>query len=463
MNKPLAALASSISLALVLLLAGCAARRAANLRQIYERAAQAHGPERNPVILIPGILGSRLVADGETVWGGYLGTFADPDTPQGARLLAYPMADGVPLPQLRDQVYPDGALDRLRFRFLGVPAAARAYGNLLGTLGVGGYQDEAYGGLDYGTEHFTCFQFAYDWRRSNAETAADLDAFIQEKRAYVQREIERLYGIEDYDVQFDLVAHSMGGLAAHYFLRYGSQPLSDSLRLDWRGAEVVDKVIFVGTPHAGALDALANLIEGEQLAPLFPRYSGALLGTMPSVYQLLPRGRHGVLLDEDEQRVDDLLDLGLWTRRGWSLASDQARPLLAQLLPNLTPAQRGRVALDHLAKNLQAARQFQAALDRPSPLPDGLRFYAFAGDAIDTPSVAKLDAQGIHYKTHGPGDASVLRSSVLMDERVGGTWTPALRSPIAWTQTHFVFAEHLAMTRDPGFADNLLSILLEQP
>ena len=41
---------------------------------------------------------------------------------------------------------------------------------LLGVLGVGGYRDMDLGlagAIDYGTDHFTCFQFDYDWRRDN--------------------------------------------------------------------------------------------------------------------------------------------------------------------------------------------------------------------------------------------------------------------------------------------------------
>ncbi len=57
----------------------------------------------------------------------------------------------------------------------------------------------------------------------------------------------------------------------------------------------------------------------------------------------------------------------------------------------------------------------------------------------------------------------MLRSSALMDERVGGEWRPWLVSPIAWTQVHFIFRDHLGLTQDPAFTDNVLYILLEDP
>jgi triacylglycerol esterase/lipase EstA (alpha/beta hydrolase family) len=57
------------------------------------------------------------------------------------------------------------------------------------------------------------------------------------------------FGIKDHDVKFDIVAHSMGGLVARYYLRYGTQdlPPDGSLpELTWAGAQYVDNLIMVG-------------------------------------------------------------------------------------------------------------------------------------------------------------------------------------------------------------------------
>ena len=50
-----------------------------------------------------------------------------------------------------------------------------------------------------------------------------------------------------------------------------------------------------------------------------------------------------------------------------------------------------------------------------------------------------------------------------MDERLGGDWAPILVSPIQWRQVAFLFTEHLEMTKDPTFTDNILFLLLEEP
>ena len=199
------------------LVGGCAGMlRAPDLGGIYNRAARAEGPSRNPVILIPGILGSRLrdPATGTVVWGAFAGKYANPQTETGARLVALPMREGVRLAELRDDVMADGVLDRVRISLLRLPVEQKAYFYLLAALGAGGYRDSQLAGagaIEYGDAHFTCFQFAYDWRRDNVENARRLDEFIREKRAYVQSELARRYGTPDADVRFDIVAHSMGG------------------------------------------------------------------------------------------------------------------------------------------------------------------------------------------------------------------------------------------------------------
>ncbi len=50
-----------------------------------------------------------------------------------------------------------------------------------------------------------------------------------------------------------------------------------------------------------------------------------------------------------------------------------------------------------------------------------------------------------------------------MDQRVGGSWTPNLRSPIDWIHVKFLFCDHLGMSKDPAFSANVLYLLLEHP
>ena len=98
-----------------------------------------------------------------------------------------------------------------------------------------------------------------------------------------------------------------------------------------------------------------------------------------------------------------------------------------------------------------------AALDVPSETPAGLQLHIFAGDANRTPTVIRIGADDeVKVVERGPGDGTVSRASALMDERLDGQWTPRLRTPIDWTSVRFLFTDHLGLTKDAAFTDNVL-------
>ncbi len=445
-----------------------------NLGDLYSELAQAEDPYRNPLIVIPGISGSRLrTGGGEVVWGAFGSGTLNPKSPEGAQAIALPMREDATLAELTDDVYPDGALDTVRINFLGIHLQLKAYYYILSTLGVAGYRDDqlaSTGAVQYGPGHYTCFQYDYDWRRDIVESAKRLHAFILDKRVYVVAETEKRFGIVDLDVKFDIVVHSMGSLVARYYLRYGSADLPDDGSLPpltWEGAKYVENVILIGPPNAGSVNALLNLVDGVKLAPLVPRYSPAVVGTMPALYQLLPRGRHGSLVTGDSrEKIQDVYDSAIWEQYGWGLADPDEDKVLEMLMPDIAdPRTRRQIALDHQRKSLERARQLAVALDIPATPPGNVRLHLIAGDAVETPATVGVDpATGeLQITVAAPGDGTVLRSSALMDERVGDKRTGRLQSPIGWDSVQFLFTGHRGMTKDPAFTDNVLYSLLEEP
>ena len=455
-------------------LAACAHEPMVDLGMLYSIAAMHHGIDRNPVIVIPGLLGSRLrdPASKQIVWGAFDGNAADPGTADGARLVALPFTD---MTTPGAGVKQDGVLDRIKIRVAGIPITLQAYAEILNTLGVGGYRDEALGlagQVDYGNDHFTCFQFGYDWRQDNVINAQNLMAFMKEKRADVQAEYARRDGVRDAPVKFDIVAHSMGGLLARYALLYGDSdlPADGSLPpVTWGGAEYMGRLIQVGTPNGGSVDGFRVLVDGRDFGtPIVPRYRPSILGTFPSLYQLLPRQRsRSVVLAGAPDVSLDLHDPAVWQRMGWGLAAPGNEAELATLMPGVPNAEdRRRFALVLQARLLHRARAFAAAMDRKVTQPPGTELMLVVGDAIQTtermaanPEDGRLTA----WRT-AAGDGTVLRDSVMLDFRQGQDNRGGfVDSPMGFRRALFLPREHLDITRDTTFRNNVLFWLLEEP
>src|SRR3984957_2361794 len=290
---------------------------------VTREAFQYEGIERHPGIVIPGIFGTQLT-DPETktiVWGQFTGKEMVANfSAEQLRLLSLPMAQGKDLKDLRDTVIPSSVLEVVKVRVLGLPLDVNAYKDMIDALEFGGY----YGGytkMGDGRKYDTSFTFGYDWRRDLVETAKQLHAFIQEKKKYLQKKYEEVYGVKDYDVKFDIVAHSMGGLIARYYLLYGDADLpadGSAPVVTWKGARNIDKAIIVGTPNAGYLDAFTELVEGMVFAPGVPRIEPATAGTWPTYYEMMPVPTSGMVVNKNGEKLD-LNDLALRNRmkRGW--------------------------------------------------------------------------------------------------------------------------------------------------
>jgi hypothetical protein len=127
--------------------------------------------------------------------------------------------------------------------------------------------------------------------------------------------------------------------------------------------------------------------------------------------------------------------------------------------------ERRQVAMALQTTILRRTKAFHEAMDKQARLPPGVDVFLVAGDAVDTPRRASVDRKTGQFNIieYGAGDGTVLRSSALLDERIGGEWRPGLVSPIDWSSVLFLFSDHLGLTQDEAFADNVLYWLLEDP
>lgn len=273
----------------------------------------------NPIIIIPGIMGSQLVDSetGDVVWGKVI----DLKTVDPHEALIHPNIDGLELPtdqwpinENRDRLIPTNILTK--YEMINRVAEVEAYQGLIKRFSKCGLQE---GDIHQCTARDNLYLFGYDWRRDLVETARILGERIEE--------IQRVTGNPKQKVSF--ISHSMGGIVANYYLMYGKKDVisgitdpNDIPEPDYSGAENVDKVFFLGVPFGGTPYAFKSLHDGEYLGP-FVYASPWTTFTMPSIYEMLPLDTTAVFADQKGQSIPvDHYDVENWIKYGMGIFSD---------------------------------------------------------------------------------------------------------------------------------------------
>lgn len=438
-------------------LTACAMFKKFDVRRIHQESATRQ--ERNPVIFIPGFIGSKLRHRNthETVWGRFMNAIKRGKTDD----LSLPI-DQTDLGENRDDLVPYALYESV--------AGVKFYGRLLEELvRSGGYRR---GDINNPSPGDTCFTYIYDWRRDNVESAIGLGKAIRQLRARLGKP----------DMRFDIVAHSMGGLVAEYYLKYGMvDVLSDGRDhpVTYAGAADIGRLVLIGTPLRGTMSAFRVLNVG------FSRtMSPEVLFTMPSVYQLLPVESYGHIVDPLGRPVNvDLHDASAWVENGWSVFSQYARDrhrrsdALHDAPTSITDEDLSRKRA-FLQSALDRAVAFHKALERNTEEGSPVPVHIFGSDCIPT-----LDRAVLKWTPNGPltlfeGETSPERTARELVDTImvpgDGTVTAgsllALESPVGlprhdrrFASTFFFCESHGFLPANRGFQDNLLYVLFYGP
>jgi pimeloyl-ACP methyl ester carboxylesterase len=437
------------------LLAGCSTIGPA-AEQIYP--AHSASLERVPVILIPGLLGSRLVRseDGVEVWPGGTRKLLTSDY----RDLALRI-DPETLEPVDDGLVAGGLFDGA--------AGIDFYGRIVQELRIAGGYRLARPGEPVVQQRARLYVFTYDWRQDNVKTVARLDELIEQ--------IRRDYG--DPLLRVDLIAHSMGGLIARYYERYGTADVlgGNSFQVTGLGLAKIRRMVLLGAPNQGTVTAVHKFLNGYRVGISALPTEG--VATMPSTYQLFPHPLVDWVVNVEGQPLDfDLFDVDFWRRYEWSIFDhriqrrmDRQRDVWAQQ----------DVFERWFEKRLERGRRFVWSLMVPAAPVPLTRPLLLGGDCVPTPrrlvferyggaAVARLrpeqivaPAPGVDYESlmFEPGDGSVTRASLLSRQDLSREVPAHEQMSLEPQREQFVCAQHDALTSNDELLDALISYLLE--
>lgn len=224
---------------------------------IAQQPQQSQEPSgKRPVLIIPGIMGSKLYYDNQLVW-------VDPnealDKINDYFLQNLTMSNNG---ESVKTIVAKSVIDEMRIvnKKLGIDLrVSDSFKSLVQGLMADGYNTNS-----------NYFYFPYDWRLN-----LDINNSLLDKKV---TDIKNQTGFK----KVDIIAHSMGGLVTEGYIKEF-------------GKGSINKLIFVGTPHLGAPKSAKALLEGDIDIPFgLLNYDTmkALSKNMPSVYELLPNQKY---------------------------------------------------------------------------------------------------------------------------------------------------------------------------
>jgi len=418
--------------------------------------------DQPPVVFIHGVLGSKLknIETQEDVWPGAV-----------SRLLLHNYADiAYDINPENLEPFPSKAL---AYEISDGAAGKDFYGKIVRTLSeTGGYKLSKVG-VEVNPKQKNYYVFHYDWRQDNVKSSAQLTDFIEQIRL----------DYKDPTLKVDIVAHSMGGLIARYYMRYGKQDVIGdndfNQKLTMYGAERVRRVILVGTPNLGSVKTLNLFIQGVDIG--INQISTETLASMPSLYQLFPHPLVDWIVKSDGKPLKrDLYDIDVWRSFQWSIFDPKVRQEILNRYENKAQGEKYlQVFEQYFDKNLERARRFVWSLSIPIPEKHA-KLIIFGGSCSLTPAriiVEEVNAEsmirmfpneitkpvsGVDYDALllEPGDGSVTKASLLGRNTLDPSIKRHRYINVPIKQSFFLCESHNSLTGNINFQDNLLNTLL---
>jgi pimeloyl-ACP methyl ester carboxylesterase len=410
-----------------------------------------------PVILIPGLLGSRLsrASDGVELWPGSTRKLLT----SGYEDLALRI-DPETLEPLDDGLVPSGIFEGA--------AGKDFYRRLIRELSAAGGYQQMRPGRPVVQQRARLYVFTYDWRQDNVRTVQKLDELIER--------IRQDYG--DPSLRVDVIAHSMGGLIVRYYERYGTADVlsGNSFPVTGLGGSKLRRVVLLGTPNQGTVTAVHKFLNGYRVGISALPTEG--VATMPSTFQLFPHPLVDWIVNIQGKPLDfDLFDVEFWRRYEWSIFDTRVQRRMDRQRDTL-PAQ--DVFERWFEKRLERARRFAWSLMVPAGELPLIKPLLLGADCVPTPrrlvfenvdreSIARLwpeqilvPAPGVDYESlmFAPGDGSVTLESLLSRQELSRE-VPAFEQEGMETEHNLIVCErHDALTSDDALLDALLEHLL---
>jgi len=443
-------------LSCAVVLAACATAPPA-LEQLYP--AYAASDDRVPVILIPGILGSRLArADtGEERWPGSTRKLLT-----SGYLDLTLRIDPKTLEPLDDGLVPSGLFD--------AAAGQDFYRRIVRELREGGGYRLSEAGQPVVQERARLYVFTYDWRQDAVATVRKLDELIEQ--------IRRDYA--DPLLRVDVIAHSMGGLIVRYYERYGTMDVleGNAFPITGVGLSKLRRMVLLGTPNQGTVTAVHKFLHGYRVG--ISRLPTEGVATMPGMFQLFPHPRVDWVVNINGQPLEfDLFDVELWRRYEWSIFDRRIQRRVSRH-PEIWPEQ--SVFERWVEKRLERARRFVWSLMVPAGEVPLISPLLLGGDCVPTPRRLVMENIGGEALTHlwpeqilrpipgvdyeslmfEAGDGVVTKSSLLARQELDPEVPRHEQESLETEEDAFICSAHDELTSNDDFLGRMIRYLLDK-